>query len=204
MTLPPALRAVPLSTVLYAGGALLLVAALLVSWRIYRQRRAQAAKLRAVTGCAYEYLRNVLLPDPQGIPLHLDFLLLTARGIVVIDLREVTGNVFGGDQMDDWTVINGAQRFTFANPQAALYDRQASVRLVARDTPVEGRIVFGGRSVFPKGLPSHTRLLADLTADFPGLNGQGAPSVPDAWLTDWHALRAACRPSSLVAPKAAV
>jgi hypothetical protein len=204
MILPPALRAVPLTTLLGGAGALVFVAALLVGWRIYRHRRAQAAKLRAVTGSAYEYLRDVLLPDPQGIPLHLDFLLLTARGIVVIDLREVTGNVFGGDQMDDWTVINGSQRFTFANPQAALYDRQASVRLVARDTPVEGRIVFGGRSVFPKGLPTHTRLLAALAGDFPQVDRQAAPPLPDSWRTDWESLRAACRPSSLVAPKAAV
>ena len=204
MPLLSELRAVPLSTALGAVGALVLIAAILAGWRIYRRRRAQAARLRAITSCAYEYLHNVLLPDPQGIPLHLDFLLLTARGIVVVDLRNVTGNVFGGDQMDDWTVINGSQRFTFSNPQAALYDRQAAVRLVARETPVEGCIVFGGRSVFPKGLPSHARMLAALNGDFPAIDRQAPVTLPDAWLSDWQSLRAACKPSSLVAPKPAV
>lgn len=192
-----------LATVLAAAGVLLFILLLVVGWRIYRRRREQAAQLRAVTACAFEYLRNVLIPDPQGIPLHIDFLLLTARGIVVIDLRDVAGNVFGGDLMDEWTVINGAQRFTFPNPQAALYDRQASVRLVARETPVEGRIVFGRRSLFPKGLPSHTRMLSALVEDFPAADRQLA-SLPDGWLSDWRSLQSACAPSSLVAPRPAV
>jgi hypothetical protein len=197
------LTALPLTTVLGILGALLLVATLLLGWRIYRRRREQLAQLHAVTDCAYEYLRDVLVPDPQGIPLHVDFLLLTSRGIVVVDLRDLVGNIFGGDQMDEWTVINGAQRFTFPNPQAGLYDRQASVRLVARDTPVEGRIVFGRRSLFPKGLPSHARLLSALTTDFP-LGERQLTLLPDIWLSDWRNLQTVCTPSSLVAPKAAV
>jgi hypothetical protein len=194
----------PLATVLGIPGALVAITALLVAWRIYRRRREQAARLRAVTGGAYEYLRDVLIPDPQGVPLHVDFLLLTARGIVVVDMRDLAGNVFGGDQMDEWTVINGAQRFTFGNPQSALYDRQASVRLVARETPVEGRIVFGQRSLFPKGLPSHTRMLSALASDFPETERQTVGALPDSWLSDWRSLQSICSPSSLVAPKAAV
>ena len=38
------------------------------------------------------------------------------------------GAVFGGDQMIEWTVIGKKRRFTFANPQHALYDRMAAVR----------------------------------------------------------------------------
>ena len=37
--------------------------------------------------------------------LHVDFLLLTQRGILVLDLREVPGMIFGGDQMNDWAVM---------------------------------------------------------------------------------------------------
>jgi len=198
------LTALPPATVLGSLGALLAIALLLFAWRVYRRRREQEAQLRAITDCAYEYLRNVLVPDPQGVPLHVDFLLMTARGIVVVDLRDYAGNVFGGDQMDEWTVINGAQRFTFGNPQAGLYDRQASVRLVARETPVEGRIVFGKRGLFPKGLPSHTRMLSALASDFPINDRQTIDALPEAWLTDWRNVKAACTPSSLVAPKTVV
>src|SRR4051812_32389979 len=93
------LTALPPATVAGIIAGLAAVAALMFAWRIYRRRREQAAQLRAVTDCAYEYLRDVLVPDPQGVPLHVDFLLMTARGIVVIDMRDLAGNVFGGDQM---------------------------------------------------------------------------------------------------------
>ena len=98
----------------------------------------RVARTLAVTSCGFEHLRDVLVPDGQGAALHVDFLLLTARGIIVIDLRDVAGNIFGGDQMSEWTVMHRAQRFTFANPQPGLYDRIAAVRALAQGMPVEG------------------------------------------------------------------
>ena len=187
-----------------AVGGALLIALLLLGWRWYRRRRATAALVAAMTVGAFEFQREVLIPDPQGQPLHVDYLLLTARGIVVVDYRDVRGNVFGGDQMNDWTVIDGARRFTFANPQAALYDRMAAVRALASDTPVEGRIVFGRRARFPKGLPTHSCKLASLAADFPAADRQTVGTLPDVWMREWALLGAACQPSSLRVARSAV
>jgi hypothetical protein len=178
------------------GGALL-IGALLLGWRWYRRRRALAALVAAMTGGAFEFQREVLIPDPQGQHLHVDYLLLTARGIVVVDYRNIRGNVFGGDQMNDWTVIDGARRYTFANPQAGLYDRMAAVRALASETPVEGRIVFGRRAKFPKGLPTHSCKLASLAADFPAADRQGVGTLPDVWMREWALIVAACQPSLL-------
>ena len=58
---------------------------------------------------------------------------------------------------------------TFANPQSGLYDRIASVKAIAQDTPVEGRIVFTKRAKFPKGLPRFTVMLDSVAAEFPRL-----------------------------------
>ncbi len=109
----------------------------------------------------------MLVPDGMGGGgYHVDYLLLTMRGVVVIDLRDVKGNIFGGDQMAEWTVMDGPQRLTFTNPQSALYDRIAAVKAVAGDVPVEGRIVFTRRGKFPKGLPKWTLMLDALRAEF--------------------------------------
>ena len=64
-------------------------------------RRRDARRVARVTSGAADYLRNVLIPDGNGGDFHLDFLLLTSRGLVVIDMRDITGNVFGGPQPDD-------------------------------------------------------------------------------------------------------
>jgi hypothetical protein len=186
------------------AGALALIALLLVLWRWYRRRRAGAALLATVTGGAFEYLRDVLVPDGQGGALHVDFLLLTARGCIVIDMRNIAGNIFGGDQMTEWTVMHREQRYTFANPQTGLYDRIAVVRALIAEMPVEGRVVFAPRGRFPKGLPRYTLMLGSLGAEFPPAEREQSGAVPEVWRSDWARLVAACRPSSMVAPKAAV
>jgi len=191
-------------TYAYASSAVLLILLLLVFWRWYRRRRARAKLVSAVTGGAFEYHRDVLLPDGQGGSLHIDFLLLTTRGCVVLDMRDIAGNIFGGDQMNEWTVMHRAQRYTFPNPQAALYDRIAAVRALAVDLPVEGRVVFSARGQFPKGLPRYTLMLDSMAAEFPSAERTQAGSVPELWRSDWSRLTTACRPSKLMEPKAAI
>src|SRR2546430_17591500 len=116
----------------------------------------------------------MLVPDGMGGGFHVDFLLLTARGILVIDLRDVHGIIFGGDQMAEWTVMDGPRRFTFTNPQSSLYDRIAAVKAVAGEVPVEGRIVFTRRGKFPKGLPKWTLMEDSLRPEFPSVASDSA------------------------------
>jgi hypothetical protein len=185
-------------------GAALLIGALVYVWRWDQRRRMRAARTLAVTSCGFEHLRDVLVPDGQGAALHVDFLLLTARGIIVIDLRDVAGNIFGGDQMSEWTVMHRAQRYTFANPQPGLYDRIAAVRALAQGVPVEGRIVFTARGRFPKGLPRHTLMLDSLPSDFPASERDLMRSLLEGWMPAWAAIKKSVAPSQLATPKAAI
>jgi len=158
-------------------------------------RRRDARRVARVTAGAADYLRNVLVPDGNGGDYHLDFVLLTSRGIVVIDMRDITGNVFGGDQMTDWTLIEGARRITFVNPQSGLYDRIASVKAIAVDTPVEGRIVFTKRAKFPKGLPRFTVMLESVAAEFPRLGAAELEIAVSKYRPGWQRLKEAAKPS---------
>jgi len=190
--------------ILAVAAAVLAVAGLAILYRWHRQRRARAALVAAVTGCGFEHRRNVLVPDGQGGNLHVDFLLLTARGVVVVDLRDVAGNIFGGDQMTEWTVMHHARRYTFANPQTGLYDRIAAVRALAPDLPVEGRILFTRRGRFPKGLPKHTLLLESLAAEYPPADRQAMAPLLERWTPSWSRLCAATLPSPLERPRPAI
>jgi hypothetical protein len=180
------------------------LAALFYAWRWDQRRRMRAARSLAVTSCGFDHLRDVLVPDGQGSALHVDFLLLTARGVIVIDLRDIAGNIFGGDQMRAWTVMHRAQRYTFDNPQTGLYDRIAAVRALAQGLPVDGRIVFTGRGHFPKGLPRYTLMLDSLPSEFPVSDRETMRSLLDRWMPAWSAIRKSVAPSQLVTPKAAV
>ena len=169
-------------------------------WSWYRRYRARKALHAAVTAGAADHLRDSLVPDGMGGSFHVDFLLLTLRGVVVIDLRDVKGNIFGGDQMAEWTVIDGARRFTFTNPQSALYDRIAAVKAIAGEVPVEGRIIFTRRGRFPKGLPKWTLMLDALGAEFPAADFEAPAETIARFREGWQSLRDTAKPSALRHP----
>ena len=187
-----------LTQIQFASAVLGLVAVALVALlggRAWVLKRRDARRVARVTGGAAEYLRNVLVPDGNGGDFHLDFVLLTSRGVVVIDMRDILGNVFGGDQMTDWTLIHGARRVTFTNPQSGLYDRIASVKAIAQDAPVEGRIVFTKRAKFPKGLPRFTVMLESVAAEFPHLGAAELEIAVSKYRPGWERLKEAAKPS---------
>jgi len=167
----------------------------LLGGRAWVVRRRDARRVARVTAGAADYLRNVLVPDGNGGDYHLDFVLLTSRGVIIIDMRDITGNVFGGDQMTAWTLMNGPSRTTFVNPQAGLYDRIASVKAIATETPVEGRIVFTKRAKFPKGLPRFTVMLDSVAAEFPKLGAAELEISVSRYRPGWAKLKEAAKPS---------
>jgi hypothetical protein len=138
----------PTTLGLLLGGVLLL---LLAGWWLLRSGAGHIDKrFRAV---AVDTLVDVVVPNGMGGEIHLDHVLLTARGLVVLDIKVVRGIVFASDRMDDWTVMAKDRRFTFANPQPALYDRVAAVRSVVPDVPVAGHVLFDAQADFSKGVP---------------------------------------------------
>jgi hypothetical protein len=169
-----------------------------LAWRWYRHYRARKALRAAVTAGSAEHLTDMLVPDGMGGSFHVDYLLLTMRGVVVIDLRDVKGNIFGGDQMAEWTVMDGPRRHTFTNPQSALYDRIAAVKAVAGEVPVEGRIVFTRRGKFPKGLPKWTVMLDDLKSEFAAAEFDAPAESAAGFREGWQRLQEALKPSYMV------
>jgi hypothetical protein len=163
-----------------------LVVAALIVWAVieFRAYRARKAIDAAISSIAYEMLKNVLVPNGNGGQIHIHYLLLTQRGVLVVDLLDHPGAVFGGDQMIEWTVIGKKRRFTFANPQHALYDRMAAVRQLTGDVPVDGRVLFTLRSEFPKGKPRYVVRIDDLADDFPVVDtarGNITAAFGDVW-----------------------
>lgn len=164
-----------------AAGVVALFVWLYLLLRAYRYRKAIDASIANV---AYEMLKNVLIPNGNGGQIHVHYLLLTQRGLLVADLLDRPGAIFGGDQMLEWTAIGKKLRYTFANPQHALYDRMAAVKLLTGEVPVEGRLLFTVRSDFPKGKPRNVLRIDDLEADFPPVDkarGNITAAFGDVW-----------------------
>lgn len=169
------------------------------AWPRYRDRRRRAAREARMRAASVDYVRNVLVPDGSDTGLHVDYLLLTPQGLLVLDLREVKGHVFGSDTMTEWAVIDGARRFAFGNPQATLYDRLAAIKALVPDIPVEGRIVFSAQAVFPRGLPPMVWREIDIDAERLLGDRDHAEQRVAPWREAWTGLKAALKPSRFTA-----
>jgi len=88
--------------------------------------------------------------------------------------------------MSDWTVMGRGHRYTFDNPQPALYDRIAAVKAIVGDVPVEGRLLFSNVGKFTKGIPKWVLMLDGIEVEFPVLDRGNKHSPPynphsEAW-----------------------
>ena len=167
-----------------AAAAVAVIALAVWGYLLFRAYRTRKTIETTIASVAYEMLKNVLIPNGNGGHIHVHYLLLTQRGLLVADLLDLPGAIFGGDQMIEWTVIGKKRRFTFPNPQHTLYDRMAAVRLLTGDVPVEGRVVFTMRSQFPKGKPRNVLRIDDLANEFPPVDkvrGNITAAFGDVW-----------------------
>ena len=168
-----------------------------VGLRAYRRRSRRRGLLARLERIALAAVHQVEVPDGMGGYIHVDHLLLTPRGILILDTRRVPGLIFGGDQMSDWTVMMArGRRYTFDNPQPALYDRMAAVKALVGDVPVEGRLVFSNAGRFTKGKPKWVVMLDGLELEFPPVepSERSAPTA-EARAEVWRRLTAQLRPS---------
>ena len=176
--------------------ALLLLAGGYWGLRAFQRRARRKALLARLERVAFESAHQVLVPDGMGGFIHVDHLLLTPRGVLVLDTRRVAGLIFGGDQMSDWTVMGRGRRYTFDNPQPALYDRIAAVKALVGEVPVEGRLLFSNAGKFTKGFPKWVLMLEGIEVEFPVVD-RGMKASPDFadYADAWRRLVAQLRPS---------
>lgn len=174
--------------ILVAAAIVVLLAGWL-AWRWWRRpRRDTREALRAV---AVSMLQDVLVPDGMGGQIYVDHLLLTSRGIAVVDVKDFAGTVFASDRMQEWTVIGTGRRFGFPNPQGTLLDRIAAVRQLVSNVPVEGHIVFGHDADFSKGRPKHVLLAGELEKHFGKPGSADRERLTEAYAPYWAAIRKA-------------
>jgi hypothetical protein len=179
-----------------AGAAFLLLGAgAYVAYGAYQRGTRRKALLARLERVGFFAAHQVLVPDGMGGFIHIDHLLLTPRGVLLLDTRRVAGLIFGGDQMSDWTVM-GRRRYTFDNPQPALYDRVAAVKALVGDVPVEGRLLFSNVGKFTKGKPKYVTMLDGIEVEFPPVDRTetGFPEYA-AYTAAWQRLTAQLRPS---------
>jgi hypothetical protein len=162
---------------------------LLVVWFIYRRRAGGDHLQRVLKEIAFARIDGLVVPDSDEGEIQVDYLLLTSQGLLILHVKDVQGVVFGSDKMQDWTVISKERRFTFSNPQPALYDRIAAVKQIVRQVPVEGRVLFLDGAEFTKGVPSMVCTVDELLEEFGEKDKAAAQRKVEAFKPHWELLQ---------------
>lgn len=169
---------------------LMAVALLLMVWLLYRVlSRKRGSFEQVLASISFDRIEGLVIPKADEGEILIDHLLLTTQGLLILEVKDVQGIVFGGDKMQDWTVIADERRFTFSNPQPALYDRIAAVRQIVRQVPVAGRILFMDGAEFTKGVPGLVSDLRQLEAEFGESDKSAAKFKIEAFKPHWELIR---------------
>lgn len=169
----------------------LVVAVLIIVWYLLRRRAGGSRLKKILADIGHDRIENLLIPNGDEGEIQIDHLILTSQGLLIIDIKDAVGSVFGSDKMQEWAVISKDRRYTFPNPQAALYDRIAAVRQIVRQVPVEGRILFLDGAEFTKGVPKMVSDLDTLVEEFGEPNKDAAKVKVDAFKPHWDLIRKA-------------
>jgi hypothetical protein len=169
--------------------ALIIVVCVLafVLWKLVYTRKAAEPRAR-FRRASHAFLGDFLIPDGEGGEIHIENAMLCKRGIIVVNIKDVAGNIFGSDTMDEWAVITDDNRFTFRNPQGGLYDRTAAVKRIVPDVPVVGYVAFTDDAVFGKGFPKHVINLGTLLDELDREHAEHN-AAPEAFRPSWEKLR---------------
>jgi hypothetical protein len=161
----------------------------IAGWLVYRRLSGGDRLQQVLQAISHDRLETLVLPDVDDGEIQIDRLILTARGFLILDVKDVEGAVFGSDKMQEWTVISADRRYTFPNPQAALRDRMAAVHNVVRDVPVAGRLVFLDGAEFTKGTPGFVVDLDTLREEFEERDEDAARVSVEAFRPHWERLQ---------------
>ena len=125
---------------------------------ILRRTKHQRAIKKLISDLSRDCLRNIFLPDGIDGEVWVDGVLLTDGGLIVLDIRDYTGNLFGGEVINEWTQLISGRSHKFSNPLMEMSTRVQAVQSLV-EVPVKGCVVFTHRGRFPKNIPQGASMI---------------------------------------------
>ena len=175
-------------------GGLFLLGIIVVFIFFIRRRSVSNPLTGLIKEISIESLSDIVLLDDMDGEIHIEHLLLTIRGLVILDVKTSAGTVFGGNQMDEWTILTGQERISIQNPQEALYNRITALRLLVRDIPILGHVLFIQGADFSRGRPDDVILPEELLNRYKKPNRQELERVMEAFSPYWQVICSSARP----------
>ena len=153
-------------------------------WRQNLASQHQRHVATVIQGLGVDYLRDVVIPDGIDGLAFIDYLLLTPKGLIVLDIKHQDGVLFGGVAVDQWTQVISGKTYKFPNPLYLNQNHRQAVEWNTKDIDVFGQVVFSNAGQFPKGIPEGCSMIDELATDLSLLLDSGNavnPVIQQAW-----------------------
>ncbi len=153
----------------------------------FRKTKHQRHIQNVLESLGLKYVNDIVLPDGVDGLAFIDYLLLVHNGVVVLNIHNSEGHLFGGKSVDQWSQVVNHKTYKFENPLYANQTQcQAIIWNVAQqieqqreqqeeqegqhNEPPEnwqtfGRIIFSNAGNFPKGIPDQVSMIDTLKSD---------------------------------------
>lgn len=157
---------------------------IIFQWGVIKHKLYELRLQRAIKKLGKKVLRNVVVSDGMGGLIHIEYLVLTPKSILLVYIRRFEGMIFAGDKIDLWTQVIDKGSFKFDNPLIQMDEDIMSIRALISDSEVRGYMIFTDESAFPKGKPDRIISLSDLKKKACDKHDQ----VPEELQEDWECL----------------
>lgn len=154
-----------------------------VLWLKKHKRRVSVRYKLILEPFVEEEVKRIIIPDGVGGVIEIEHLILLEQGFLVIDTYPIAGNLFGADNIEQWTQIMEGRSYKFINPLHRIQLSRQALKLLAPDIPIFYRVIFSADADFPKGKPAHVSTLETLSADLTYLKSEKpiAQQAQKAW-----------------------
>ena len=116
--------------------------------------RVRATIRRRLKGREYSSLHDLTLPTLDGTT-QIDHVIVSRFGLFVIETKDLTGWIFGGERSRRWTQVIFGKRYRFQNPLQQNYKHLKAVEnlLGLESRCLHSVVVFVGHSEFKTMMP---------------------------------------------------
>ena len=167
-----------------AAAVAILIAVFLLVRHLHKTTDGRKTE-RIVKKYSEAYEREVIFPDGIGGYFFIDYLILLQGKIVALNIAQVKGYVFGGENIEAWTLIENNKSTKFKNPleDVKLFVNHAKDQL--KFDGIMARVLFDSKCEFPKGVPEGVSQLAYFKKNMAAWAGEAhaAEATNKAWKT---------------------
>lgn len=165
---------------LWASALALAIVLLLAVVRLRRTRQTRKLQ-REIRALGTKVMTDLLVPDSVEGRIHVDYLVLTNSGILVIDVKDYRGMLFGGQNTDIWTQVVDGRSYKFENPLYRSRAREAAVRALAPGVSVRGIVLFTDAGRFPRQRPEGVYMLGGVRQELAAVDAPIPAKLEAAW-----------------------